>query len=62
MHGFSHMLVSGLVHGVIYKVVWHLTLPEAAGLVAVVLGRGLSVDAPVAPVTRKYRDTEGSAR
>ncbi len=28
------MLVSGLVHGVIYKMVWYLTLPEAAGLVA----------------------------
>jgi len=41
MHGFSHMLASSLVHGVIYgaiyKLMRHLTLPEVIGMAAVVL-------------------------
>ena len=41
MHGFTHMLASSLVHGVIYGVIYklmrHLTLPEVIGMAAVVL-------------------------
>ena len=58
MHGFSHMLASSLVHGVIYKLMRHMTLPEVIGMATVVLvGVYLWTRSTRAPA-RKYRDRE----
>jgi glucose uptake protein GlcU len=37
-HMLAHMILRGLMYGMIFKLLRHLTLPETVALVAVVVG------------------------